>query len=97
MMNNDFLVFVSLLCIGRVIAVIDFLGFTPSTIAAAAVICAAGEAGDEPPVFHDSLDGVRAFSPSSFLWLECNFLFLIGSALCAKGIIVIEGNSNTWF
>ncbi|XP_030522780.1 cyclin-D4-1-like isoform X2 [Rhodamnia argentea] len=36
--------------------VIDFLGFTPSTIAAAAVLCAAGEGGDEPPVFHSSLD-----------------------------------------
>ncbi|KAF8013920.1 hypothetical protein BT93_I1702 [Corymbia citriodora subsp. variegata] len=38
--------------------VIDFLGFTPSTIAAAAVLCAAGEGGGyEPLVFHDSLDG----------------------------------------
>ncbi|XP_010030621.2 cyclin-D2-1 [Eucalyptus grandis] len=36
--------------------VIDFLGFTPSTIAAAAVLCAAGEGGDEPPVIHDRLD-----------------------------------------
>ncbi|KAI3413148.1 Cyclin N-terminal domain-containing protein [Psidium guajava] len=36
--------------------VIDFLGFTPSTIAAAAVLCAAGQGGDEPRVFHDSLD-----------------------------------------
>lgn len=39
----------------RTIRVIDFLGYPPSTVAAAAVLCAAGESADSPVAFHERL------------------------------------------
>ncbi|XP_028767735.1 cyclin-D1-1 isoform X2 [Neltuma alba] len=41
--------------------VIDFLGFAPSAIAAAAVLCSAGQ-GQSPPFFHDGVNKVPAYS-----------------------------------
>lgn len=40
-------------------AVIDFLGFRPSAIAAAAVLSAAGEGPESPVAFHERVNKVR--------------------------------------
>lgn len=40
-------------------AVIDFLGFMPSAVAAAAVLSAAGEDSESPVEFHERVNKVR--------------------------------------
>lgn len=55
---------------------IDFLGFSPSTIAAAAVLCIATEEDQATALFHDIVN--RVIIHSSFVGLRANFGFCWG-------------------
>lgn len=50
--------------------VVNFLGFAPSTIAAAAVLCAAGESLDSPAICHQRLNEVcfHGLSGNLYFW-----------------------------